>query len=198
MKQNLLKSMLGRCVIACLGFGLLLGICQQSLAADPTPKVPSGVQDYDQWSGFKEGSSCKHESTFMENGKKTQMTETFTLTNVAADKLTVSRETVEKDAQGKESKSTPTLVLSPRTASSGIMESQVTEGDEDVTVGTEKIRCHYFKVTTKREGMSRSWTIWVSPKVPGGVVKQIAETTKNGKVVDSMTDTLKEYKSVPR
>jgi hypothetical protein len=200
MKQSLLKSMLGRCVVACLGFGVLLGTCQQSLAADPTPKptpkVPSGVHEYDGWAAFKEGSWCKHEGNFLQNGEKILKKETFTLKSVAPDKVTVTREAMRQVGDKPETNETSTETFRPGSTSGPTQEIQITEGDEDVTVGTEKIRCHFFKTTVKREAMARTWTIWISPKVPGGVVKGTSETTRDGKVIESSSSGLKEYKAV--
>ena len=183
-------------IFTSLAFILLLGTCSSPVAAGTAPKMPSGVQDYSQWVGFKEGSWCKHETLFTNKGVSTKSAETFTLTNSAPDKLMVRREVVSTDAQGAESKQVSTYTLTPAQTSSGSADSNITEGDEVLSVGDQKIPCHFFKGATKRDNSSRTWTIWVSPKVPGGVVKQTSEMITDGTVTSTMNDTLKEFQTV--
>jgi hypothetical protein len=86
----------------------------------------------------------------------------------------------------------------PRLAGPGIVDSKVAEGDDDVSVGDQKFHCHFYKIVTQRDEISTTWTIWISPNVPGGVVKQVSETTKGGKATSSMTDKLEAFQLSPR
>lgn len=168
----------------------LVSVWSVAVAAD-APRMPSGVADYSGWVGHKVGATATHDiETSSDPTVKTR--EVYTLKTVEHGKLTLQR--TESSHRMNDSTSTSTLTP-PKEEPKPNPDSTLEQGDEDVTIADKTYKCHFFKLTTKREATTRVWTIWTNPEIPGGVVKQTTVTTNSDKTVSTVTDTLIEFKA---
>ena len=159
-------------------------------AQEPAKRISSGVQEYGQWKGFAPGSWSKYQMAERDAAKTTKAkVATYTLTAVETNKVSLKYQTIDTAADGKSSTNTTTFHLNPMQTASSVRQ-QIQEGDEELTLGARKLKCHWSEVNserTSREGKKITWVyrIWLSPEVPGGMVKSMNTMKDGGNTISS-------------
>lgn len=118
------------------------------------------TRDHD-WAGFKPGTWVKYETVVKSGDSETTTTQTWTLKEVTEEHVVF---TIVTQAQGGP-KSTNELKESRKVA-------YVEKGTGEVTINGKRIACTIW--VEKSEG-GLTTTAWISPDVPGGLVKAIAK-----------------------
>ena len=149
-----------------------------AMAEDTVPNP-----EYQNWSSFKVGASATLAMTSQSGETTTTTKMTTKLLELTEEKavvetamtMTVGGKDMEMPAQkrdvpAKVAKTEPSKEAPPKT----------TEGDEDVTVGDQKIACHWVEVTIKNDTMTMTSKTWTSKSVPGGTVKMESTTDMAG------------------
>jgi hypothetical protein len=77
----------------------------------------------------------------------------------------------------------------------GLHDIEPTVGEETITWKDEKLACRTLSGTEKKGGVEVDHKVWLSEKVPGGIVKHHRVTKQDDKVVADTKITLKSYKS---
>jgi hypothetical protein len=68
------------------------------------------------------------------------------------------------------------------------------KGEDTLEVLGEKLKCTTLSGTEKKEGSEVTHEVWLSDKVPGGIVKHTRTTKQDGKLVADTTITVKAFK----
>ncbi len=71
---------------------------------------------------------------------------------------------------------------------------EATKGEDSITFDGKKIPCKTLSGTLKKDGSTIEHKLWISDKVPGGIVKRTQVTSQDGKLVANTTIMLKSYK----
>jgi hypothetical protein len=67
-------------------------------------------------------------------------------------------------------------------------------GEDTLEVAGQKLKCVTWSGLEKKEGTEVEHKLWLSDKVPGGIVKHTRTTKQDGKVVADTTITVKSFK----
>jgi len=134
--------------------------------------------EFQRWSPFKLGSSAKYKSEIETNGVKTVLPLEITYTLLEADdKKVVVEELTLNLLAPKDSPKQEKARKRGYNAKSRKKDSVEKEGDEELEVGGKKLACHWTEMKTN----AGSVKAWVSPEVPGGIVRlEVATTGMNG------------------
>jgi hypothetical protein len=145
---------------------ILLLIAVGLLAVQEDPENP----EYKRWSSCKVGSWVKYKSDIVAGENKTAIPQemTWTLLELDDKKAVVEETLVNLQAPQGAGQEKPRK----RTyrAKGGKKEKVEKEGDEELEVAGKKLACHWTLVTPPSTSGGSAKT-WVSPEVPGGVVK---------------------------
>jgi hypothetical protein len=173
---------------------VLVLVCAGAARAEDTVENP----EYASWSKFNKGTSVTLKSTITIRDKPSEQALTFTLVEVADDKVVVTLEVVIK-VQGEVLKANPVREEIPKKlklakgqkkedALASKPEGTFDEGKETLKVGGVETKTRWFKFkTTSARGTVTEGQVWVSSDVPGVIVKR--HETSGGQVpVTSVTD----------
>ncbi len=172
---------------SCLLIGLMVALAAPVALAADEELVDNPA--YKNWSAYKAGAMTKLATTSdMEmNGQKmtNKSTMTQTLKEITPEKavveivmeVTVQGNTMKMPAQTQEIKAkVPKDQVTPHPQ--GVTVTKKGEGDEEITVGDKKYKCHWQEYEMKGEAggetkqdMSGTTKVWTCPDVVGGVVK---------------------------
>ena len=137
---------------------------------------------YKSWAAFKVGTSIKTQTssvmTVAGNEMANKSTMTTTLKELTPDKAVLEiamegmpepqkLEVPAKVAKGTETGQQP-----------GVTVTKKGEGDEEVTVGGKKYKCHWVENQVTSDQMESTTKAWTCDSVPGKLVKMVTETTK--------------------
>ncbi len=152
---------------------LMMGVAAQ--AADEMVDNPT----YQHWAKFKPGAFVKLQQTMTQGGQKMQMTVTQTLKELTPERAMVEM-AGSMDMGGVQQQMPartmpiPAKVPKARVPATQPLEgkTQVSQGDEELTVAGKKVKCHWFEgKMSSPEGGAFSGKTWVNPGVPGNMVK---------------------------
>lgn len=134
---------------------------------------------YKAWAGFKPGSSETLGYTVESGGMKMEMESTSTLKEVTEDHVTIEVQ-VKMNMMGQE-RTTParTQIIPAKADAKDVKEL----GEEKVEAAGQTFECKVFEAKVDQPGhggqpIHTEAKMWISPKVPGGVVKM--ESSSHG------------------
>jgi len=139
------------------------------------------------WSKHKTGATVTFKSVTTTAGRTSEVILTCTLIEVGNDKLVVECKSVVKE-NGMEFKSQPVNRDVPKTISlpNGVKREDFAvgkppdtteEGTEPLKVGDTELETKWYKYSADVAGTKTEAKMWVSEKIPGGMVKTEMETT---------------------
>ncbi len=142
---------------------------------------------YKSWSAFKVDTVLKMQmNTATKMGDTemaTKMTMTSTLKELTADKAVVEIVT-EMDMNGTKTamparkQEIPAKIAKTATQPAGVTVTKTGEGDEEISVGDKKYKCHWVENHVTSAQMDSTSKVWSCADVPGGTVKMVSETSK--------------------
>jgi hypothetical protein len=174
-------------------------------AADKEEMVENPYYKY--WANHKEGSTVTlHEKTVFSGPEKEQYPDGADEKVVASKLLKVGRGDVVVQVTVTESdflntiESAPTkkaypFMVTKANLQAGLHGVDPKIGKETLTVLGEKLECTTLSGTEKKGGTEVEHKVWVSDKVPGGIVKHTRTLKQDGKVVADTTIIVTAYKS---
>ena len=165
---------------------------------------------YKHWAGFKEGTTVVHteKTTFGDDatdelpGGVDEKILRYKLLKVS-DKAVVVEAVVLERAFLNTTESAPTKIIYPAKVNKADLEAVLLatgarRGEETlkVQVGKEEkeIKCNTIAGTRKRKGEEVKQKFWLSPTVPGGIVKRTRATMQGGKLIAETTTFVISYK----
>jgi hypothetical protein len=196
--------------LAALLFGLSLLVGPATLAAEEKKKGEEKdemVENpyYKGWANFKPGATVTHEEKikyaadvpdgkFHPDGVEHRKI-VYKLVEVTPEKAVV--ETVVTDYEFlSHIQAAATHISYPAKIKKAYLERamkvlNVKEGDEEIKAMGKSFKCHFYERTGMSEGVTTVRKVWVSPEVPGGVVRD-HRVSKNDKEVlsESVTEVL--------
>jgi hypothetical protein len=189
-----------------LAVGTILLICSfpavQSAEGDEMVANPY----YKYWSNCKPGSTVTlAEKTSLTGPEKEQVPDgidakevTSTLLAVSPDHVTVKTSVLEHEFLGA-IESAPTKKIYPAKVKqahlrAGLHGIDPKKGAETLEAAGQKLDCITWAGVEKKEGTEVVHKLWLSEKVPGGVVKHTRVTKQDGKVVADTTIVVKSFK----
>ena len=132
--------------------------------------------EYKMWSGFKKGAWVKYKTVSEAAGFKTELEQTITLADLTAEKASI--ETIMVMSGNKlpaQKRDIPAKVKVEGQAKGDAPKPK--EGDEEIEVGGQKVKCHWIETTTEAGGNKTVAKIWQSKDIPGGMAKMESNTT---------------------
>jgi hypothetical protein len=162
---------------------------------------------YKHWAGFKPGSTVTLlEKTVLSGPEKEtvpdgidEKTVTYTLLSVTPEQVVVQVNVVEREFLGTieaaPTKKTFPAKIKKSHLQGGFHGVDPKRGEDSLEVLGDKMACTTLSGTEKKEGSEIDHKVWVSDKVPGGIVKHTRTTKLDGKVAADTTITVKSYKS---
>jgi hypothetical protein len=189
-----------------LALGTILLVCSfsavQSAEGDEMVTNPY----YRFWANCKPGSTVTLlEKTVFTGPEKEQLPDgtdtkevTSTLLAVSPDHVTVKTTVLEYEFLGA-IESAPTKKIYPAKVKqshlrAGLHGIDPKRGEETLEALGQKLACHTLAGTEKKEGTEVVHKVWLSEKVPGGIVKHHRVTKQDGKVVADTTIVVKSFK----
>jgi len=167
----------------CVLIGMMLAlIAPVALAKEELVDNPA----YKHWAAFKLGSTAKLVTTIKMEGEPLKSTVTQTLKELTAEKAVVEQ-AVEMTVQGHTAKRPgDTLVIMAKAPKDqaipkppmGGTATKKAEGDEELTVGEKKYKCHWEQYDVKGEMASGKMRVWTCSEVVGGLVKMQMDIEK--------------------
>ena len=165
---------------------------------------------YKHWAGFKVGTTVTHpeKTTFGDDatdelpGGVDDKTITYKLLSVSPDRVVVEAVLSEREFLNI-TESPPTKIIYPAKVKKAHLEAVLLaagakHGEETLKVKMDKeekaIKCMTIAGTRKKAGEEVKQKFWISPTVPGGIVKRTRATTHDGKLVAETTTALESYK----
>ena len=165
---------------------------------------------YKHWAGFKVGTTVTHteKTTFGDDatdelpGGVDDKTITYKLLSVSPDRVVVEAVLSEREFLNI-TESPPTKIIYPAKVKKAHLEAVLLaagakHGEETLKVKMHKeekaIKCMTIAGTRKKAGEEVKQKFWISPTVPGGIVKRTRATTHDGKLVAETTTALESYK----
>jgi len=184
------------------------------LLASPLLAVHAAEKDemvvnpmYKHWANFKPGSTVTlAEKTVLSGPDKElvpdgidQKQVTYKLLSVTPEHVVVQTVVGERDFLGSieqaPTKKTFPAKIKKSHLRAGLHGVDPKIGKDTIKVLGKEMDCTTFSGTEKKDGGEAEHEIWVSDKVPGGIVKHTRVTKQDGKVVADTTITLKSYES---
>lgn len=169
-----------------------------TLAADDLVDNPA----YKQWATCKAGSYVKLAMTTEMAEANMKATITMTLKEITAEQavievateMSMQGKTMSMPAQTQTIKAkVPKDQAGPTAAPEGATVTKKGEGDEEITVGGKKYKCHWQELDLKGKAAAGTMKVWTAGEIPGGVVKSVMNSTAPAK--STMTMELVEFKS---
>lgn len=151
--------------------------------------------NYDQWAKFKLGAFVKMDVDTVAGGNNIKSVMTTKLIELTADKVVVEITTtmemmgqkIDTPAQKME---IPVRIEKP-VEPAGVEKPKPATGEEDLKVGDKTIKTTWTETLTTSGSNAMLNKSWISPEIPGGVVKAISRT--EGATPTAMTMTLVSY-----
>ena len=165
---------------------------------------------YKHWASFKKGTTVvlTEKTTFGDDatdelpGGVDDKTITYKLLSVSPDRVVVEAVLSEREFLNI-TESPPTKIIYPAKVKKAHLEAVLLaagakHGEETLKVKMDKeekaIKCMTIAGTRKKAGEEVKQKFWISPTVPGGIVKRTRATTHDGKLVAETTTALESYK----
>ncbi len=160
----------------------LLALCL-SVASTRGQEMVDNVE-FTAWSKHKKGSAITLKMTSSSVGTKSEITSTFTLVEVGADKLVLETVSV-TTANGKELKLPPMKREVPKQVPlpKGKKELQTKpegvydEGNETVKAAGTEYKTKWMKFRFEKDGIKTEGQTWTCDEVPGTLVKMTTKST---------------------
>ena len=175
------------CAVVC---GLMFATVSVAMGARGVGYLTGDLFD---WNDARPGDSIKVEHRTVRDGKEVSSEqETTKVVSVDHDKVVLEATVTRKDQDGKPQEKTykREVKLGKFGLPGGSQPASVKEGDEELTIGDKKVKCHWTETTWTKVATKRVVKEWTCDEVPGGVAKweRTVETTKDGitsKVMES-------------
>jgi hypothetical protein len=165
---------------------------------------------YKHWAGFKVGTTVilTEKTTFGDDatddlpGGVDEKTITYKLVSVSPERVVVESVVLEKEFLSI-TESAPTKIVYPAKVKKAHLEAVLLaagakHGEETLKVKMHKeekaIKCMTIAGGRKKSGEEVKQKFWLSPTVPGGIVKRTRATMHDGKLVAETTTSLESYK----
>ncbi len=191
--------------VLALGTILFASSFLTATAAEKDDMVANPMYKY--WAQFKPGSTVTLlEKTVLSGPEKDTVPDgidqkevTYKLLSVTPEKVVVQTVVVEHDFLGTieqpATKKTFPAKVSKTHLQGGFHGVDPKKGEEKITMLGKEMDCLTLAGLEKKEGSEVDHKLWVSEKVPGGVVKHTRVTKQDGKLVADTTITLKSFKA---
>jgi hypothetical protein len=191
-----------------LALGTVLLVCSFSAvqSAEGDEMVTNPYYRY--WSNCKPGSTVTlAEKTLFTGPEKEQLPDgidrkevTSTLLSVSPDKVVVQTAVTEHEFLSA-IESAPTKKIYPAKVKQSHLQAGLhginpKKGAETLEAAGQKLDCITWAGTEKKEGTEVVHKLWLSEKVPGGIVKHTRVTRQDGKVVADTTIVVQSFKKV--
>jgi hypothetical protein len=189
-----------------LAVGTVLLVCSLTTvrSAEGDEMVTNPYYKY--WANCKPGSTVTLlEKTLFTGPEKEQLPDgidtkevTSTLLSVSPDKVAVQTTVTEHEFLGA-IESAPTKKIYPAKVKqshlrAGLHGIDPKRGEDTLEAAGQKLACVTLAGTEKKEGTEVVHKVWLSEKVPGGIVKHTRVTKQDGKVVADTTIVVKSFK----
>jgi hypothetical protein len=191
------------CMLA-IGTFLLASPFLAVQAADADEMVVNPMHKF--WANFKPGSTATlAEKTILSGAEKNTFPDgidekdvTSKLLSVKGDNVVVQVVVAERDFLGT-IETAPTKKTFPAKIKKAFLQAAMhnvdaTRGEDTIEVLGQKLECKTVSGTEKKEGTEVEHKIWLSEKIPGGVVKHTRITRQDGRVIADTTIVLKAFK----
>ena len=194
-----------RWVVAAGVLGLAVSLAAGAGGDEETTENPY----YKHWASFKKGTTAVHieKTTFGDDatdelpGGVDEKTVEYKLVSVSPKRVVVETTVTEKEFLST-TESAPMKITYPAEVNKAYLEAVLLaagaeRGEETlkVQVGKEEkeIKCNTIAGTRKQKGEDVKQKFWLSPTVPGGIVKRTRATMRDGKLVAETTTSLRSY-----
>jgi hypothetical protein len=195
-----------RWVVAAGVLGLAVSLAAGAGGDEETTENPY----YKHWASFKTGTTVvlTEKTTFGDDatdelpGGVDEKTVEYKLVSVSPKRVVVETTVTEKEFLST-TESAPTKITYPAEVNKAYLEAVLIaagaeRGEETlkVLVGKEEkeIKCNTIAGTRKQKGEEVKQKFWLSPTVPGGIVKRTRATMRDGKLVAETTTSLRSYR----
>ena len=194
-----------RWVVAAGVLGLAVSLAAGSGGDEEATENPY----YKHWASFKQGTTVvlTERTTFGDDatdelpGGVDEKTVEYKLVSVSPKRVVVESTVTEKEFLST-TESAPTKITYPAEVNKAYLEAVLLaagaeRGEETlkVRVGKEEkeIKCNTIAGTRKKKSEDVKQKFWLSPTVPGGIVKRTRATMRDGKLVAETTTSLRSY-----
>src|SRR5262245_22393840 len=194
-----------RWVVAAGVLGLAVSLAAGAGGDEETTENPY----YKHWASFKKGTtvvliektSFGDDATDELPGGVDEKTVEYKLLSVSPKQVVVETTITEKQFLST-TESAPTKITYPAEVNKAYLEAVLLaagaeRGEETlkVRVGKEEkeIKCNTIAGTRKQKGEEVKQKFWLSPTVPGGIVKRTRATMRDGKLIAETTTSLRSY-----
>ena len=194
-----------RWVVAAGVLGLAVSLAAGAGGDEATTANPY----YKHWASFKKGTTVvlTEKTTFGDDatdelpGGVDEKTVEYKLVSVSPKQVVVETTVTEKEFLST-TESAPVKITYPAEVNKAYLEAVLIaagaeRGEETlkVRVGKEEkeIKCNTIAGTRKQKGEEVKQKFWLSPTVPGGIVKRTRATMRDGKLVAETTTSLRSY-----
>ncbi len=145
---------------------------------------------YDFWSAFKAGAEVSHSVSIAQDGRAMDMTVTSTLKSLDENQVVITRSMVFQMEGQPAGQPMQMDDLIPRKIDASKIDPVVAatadpktkSGPETVKVGDQELACTWYEVNSEQDGKKVAGKVWMSPKMPGGVVKATIDSADGGKI----------------
>jgi hypothetical protein len=173
-------------------------------AADADEMVPNPMFKF--WSGFKPGSTATlTEKTILSGPEKNMFPDgidqkdvTSTLLSSKPEGVVVKVVVTERDFLGTIEAAPTKKTFVPKITKANLRAAMhdidAARGEDTIEVLGEKLPCRTVSGTEKKEGSEIEHKVWISEKIPGGIVKHTRITRQDGRVIADTTIMLKSFK----
>jgi len=146
--------------------------------------------EYKHWASYKPGTTRKLEATTESPGDIVPpdvlaLVLTDTLREVTGEKVVIEMEaggrtfTLHPNQMREIAAKVTKEEATKPTGSPGVQKAtKKGEGDEEITVGGKKYKCHWTEYQTSFKGDEGTLKTWTTDQVPGGLVKAVKDSTK--------------------
>ena len=154
--------------------------------------------EYKSWASFKPGAMAKVRMTIGAAGGVSEMHQATTLVEMSDDAAIVETVT-EIMAEGQkmvapaQNRTVPARVAAPPAPEETNADVETEKGEEEITVAAGTFQCEWAKTTMVQAGVTIVTTVWISPDVPGRLVKMVARSEMEGDVVSTTASELVEF-----